>query len=125
MRQTKQRQAILQVIADAEHPLSVEDILSQGESLLPRLGIATVYREVKRLQETGEIHAVALPGGQVRYERRGKHHHHHFQCNRCGAVFDVSGCAGGLEQLLPPGFVLTGHEIFLYGNCPGCSHNTP
>lgn len=120
-RQTKQRQVILQVIAESEHPLSVEDILAQGVSQLPSLGIATVYREIKRLQETGEVHAVSLPGGQVRYERHGKHHHHHFQCNRCGSVFDISGCTGNLEQLLPPGFHLSGHEIFLYGLCPDCA----
>jgi len=30
----------------------------------------------------------------------GKGHHHHFQCERCDRVFDISGCLDNLRRLL-------------------------
>jgi Fur family ferric uptake transcriptional regulator len=83
--------------------------------------MATVYRSVKSLVESGEVVAVELPGEPARYEAAGKHHHHHFHCRTCKKVYEVEGCPGELDALVPKGFELESHELVLYGRCLACN----
>lgn len=120
-RDTAQRRAILQVVQQAKRPLSPQEILERAQGEVPRLGIATVYRTVKAMEESGELIPVDLPGEGRRYEQAGLKHHHHFSCRKCGRVYDLEGCPGNLDRLMPPGFRLERHEILLYGLCNRCS----
>jgi Fur family ferric uptake transcriptional regulator len=120
-RHTRQRAAIRQVIETARRPLSTQEILELAQSSVPGMGIATVYRNVKALLDERDIDQVSLPGEAPRYERARQPHHHHFQCTRCQRVFDVFACPGGIQQMVPPGFVLEHHEVTLYGRCGECS----
>jgi Fur family transcriptional regulator, ferric uptake regulator len=120
IRNTKQRRIIEEVLNEAARPLSVDEILSAAQVAQPSLGIATVYRNVKALLEDGKAEAVDLPGGGTRYELAGKGHHHHFQCRSCGKVFETKPCEGRLRGLVSRQFEITGHDLTLYGRCPGC-----
>ncbi len=121
-RNTSQRGAILESLQQASRPLSPEEVLEQARNQVPGLGIATVYRNIRRMVEEGQLHAVTLPDEPARYELAGKGHHHHFQCRRCQRVFDVHQCPGpgSMEALVPGGFRLESHEIMLYGLCDRC-----
>jgi Fur family ferric uptake transcriptional regulator len=61
-----------------------------------------------------------LPGEAPRYERGGEAHHHHFQCTSCQRVYNLQGCLGGMERLLPRGFRLDSHDLQLTGTCAQC-----
>jgi Fur family ferric uptake transcriptional regulator len=122
-RSTQQRQAISRTITEADRPLSATEILQAASRLSPGLGLATVYRNVNRMVESGEIRPVSLPGAGQRYERAGKGHHHHFHCARCDRVFEVPDCPGDVGALAPRGFKARRHEIILYGLCPSCARN--
>ncbi len=104
----------------AGRPLLPAEILIAGQRDVPALGLATVYRTIKQLLETGEIQLVELPGEPPRYELAGHKHHHHFRCNVCHRVFDVHACPGGMQNLAPRGFIVDGHELTLYGCCSDC-----
>jgi len=119
-RQTQQRPAVRDVLEQADRPLSPQEILGLAQEVQPGMGIATVYRAVKAGVAESWLTLVDLPNGPTRYEPAGKKHHHHFECTACRAVFDVDGCPGGLDKLLPEGYHLTGHEIILYGLCSNC-----
>lgn len=121
LRKTNQREAIRRVFEENHDPLSVQDVLDKAQEYVPRLGIATVYRTLKSLVDEEWLQVVEIPGEASRYERAGKAHHHHFSCSRCERVFDLEGCLGGIDRLLPQGFLLEGHEIFLYGVCADCA----
>ena len=120
-RQTRQREVIVQVLVQAEGPLSAPELLARAQVTLPGLGTATVYRTLKLMQEQGEAHAVHLDGEPL-YESSGRGHHHHFSCNSCGRVFSLSSCPVALPRgtVYPGGFVVEGHEVTLYGRCPAC-----
>ena len=120
-RRTSQRSTIVQVIRDAPGPLRPLEILDLASPIVPTLGIATVYRQLRRLQDAGEVRAVDLGVNDVRYEPTDRGHHHHFLCRECDEAFDIHGCADGIAQLAPPGFELEGHDITLYGQCRDCS----
>lgn len=119
-RRTDQKTAIRDAIKRAERPLTAQEILDAAQEEVPGMGIATVYRNVKALTESGLLHTVDLPGEPSRYEMADLEHHHHFQCETCGRVFDVPGCTGGVRDLVPKGFRLRSHEILMYGRCAEC-----
>ena len=120
-RLTSQRSAIVKVIRDAPGPLRPLEILELASRMVPTLGVATVYRQLKRLQESGEVRAVELGLNDVHYEPTDRGHHHHFLCRECGDAFDIHGCPAGIAKLAPPGFEIDEHEVTLYGRCRNCS----
>jgi Fur family transcriptional regulator, ferric uptake regulator len=120
-RKTKQREALQATLERSERPLSVDELLEAASKRIRGLGVATVYRTVGALLDDGWIEAVEIPGEPTRYERSDKEHHHHFQCENCDRVFDVSGCLDNLRKLVPPKFRIRGHAVALYGLCAGCA----
>jgi Fur family transcriptional regulator, ferric uptake regulator len=119
-RDTQQRRAIRKAFEDAGHPLSPQELLALAQEHVESLGIATVYRNLRTLQESGWLEAVELPGEPARYEVAGKGHHHHFHCRDCDRVYEVDGCPGNLDEVTPQGFQLENHEFVLYGLCDTC-----
>lgn len=119
-RSTKQRAAILTAIQNAGRPLVALEILLAARQEVEGLGLATVYRNLKLLLESGSIITVHLPGDSPRYEAANQSHHHHFQCEACLKVFDIHHCPGDLQPLAPAGFKVERHELTLYGRCANC-----
>lgn len=120
-RKTRQRDAIRSAVSGARRPVGPGEVLQAAQSDVPKLGLATVYRNLRQMQEDGELTAVEVPGQGTLYEPAGLKHHHHFCCRECGKVFDVQGCPGNLDGLVPAGFRLESHELLLYGLCQGCA----
>ena len=120
---TRQTEAISEAIKSAGGPLSIEEILTVASRTVSTLGLRTVYRVVRRLQDEGKIASVSVPGRSDRYEMASiaSKHHHHFHCTACDRFFDLEGCPGGLKKLLPQGFKLQNHELTLSGLCATCS----
>ncbi len=121
-RNTRQRNAILKSIREADGPLSVGEVHGRSRLQIPGLGIATVYRAIKALREDGEVVLVELPGEGPRYEPVGRGHHHHFRCFSCEQTFDLSGCPVGIPRgtTLPGGYTVEDHSLTLYGRCSAC-----
>lgn len=101
--------------------MSPEEVRDLSAKEIPGIGIATVYRNLKSLVESGFLRTVEIPGSPPRYEPADLDHHHHFQCNDCSKVFDIHTCPGDLTGMTPPGFEVTSHAITLYGQCPECN----
>lgn len=122
-RRTHQRRAILRVLNDAAGPLTPQEIHREASAVQEGLGLATVYRNLGRLEDEGRIVAVHLPEDGTRYEPSGRGHHHHFRCRECEGVFELDAdCPVALppELTLPGGFLVQDHALTLYGRCPEC-----
>jgi Fur family transcriptional regulator, ferric uptake regulator len=117
---TRQRQAVQEVLLEQGRPLLPQEVLEAAQAKVPGIGIATVYRTLKGLVETGGVVPVTLPGEAARYELAGKKHHHHFCCTQCNKVFELEGCLPNVAGLAPAGFQTDSHEIVLYGKCTVC-----
>jgi Fur family ferric uptake transcriptional regulator len=120
-RNTQQRDAIRQAIREADRPLSPQELVLAAQEKTPGVGVATVYRTIKKFLEQGWLTSIELPGEPPRYELSGKTHHHHFRCRSCDGVFELPGCALRFEKGLPDGFELEAHEVVLFGRCPECA----
>ncbi len=119
-RKTAQRDAIREVICQANRPLTVEDILEIGRNNVKTLNLATVYRNLKILVDSGWLRIINHPKLGNLYEKAGKGHHHHFHCHDCDRLYEMPGCALNEKKMTPPGFVTEDHEVFLFGLCPAC-----
>lgn len=120
-RNTNQRRAIRDAIANADRPLDIQEILDGAVGQTPGLGVATVYRTIKLLLEEGWITSVSLPGEPPRYELAGKPNHHHFHCRDCGRLFELPVRDELLSGLAPKGFVLDSRDLVLSGHCADCA----
>ena len=119
-RNTPQGAAVRRVFAEADGPLSVQDARERAERLCPGIGIATVYRTLRRLLAEKAVAAVDIPGAGVLYEAAAGLHHHYFVCHACGRAFVLRNCPGHLQAMVPDGFELQRHDIVLHGLCAGC-----
>ncbi len=121
-RVTPQRQAILQVLDDSDRPLNVEEILSKMSG--SPSGIPTVYRNLQQFEAQGWVEPIVGPDQVMRFVRcQSTKHHHHVQCEQCGRMVEVEGCAiakalAALEA--KSGFQITRHQLQLFGLCPKC-----
>jgi len=122
-RRTPQREVIEAVLARTERPLTPQELLSEAQREIPRLGIATIYRALRDGQDAGTIHSVEVQGAAVRYELASHEHHHHFHCSVCAKIFEVHACPGDLQHLAPLGFHVSGHDLTLRGTCRDCGRS--
>jgi Fe2+ or Zn2+ uptake regulation protein len=72
------------------HPTAAE-IHAALQPSLPALALATVYRNLELLVAEGRVHEVPTASGALRYDGR-LDPHDHFECERCGRLFDVRAC---------------------------------
>jgi Fur family ferric uptake transcriptional regulator len=119
-RRTAQKAAVMNVLAEADAPLGVQEILDLASQVTPSISQATVYRVLKSLLKKQTISLVQLPGETPLYEMAGKHHHHFFRCRTCRQMYEVQGCDELIQRLLPDNFTLEDHEVFLFGLCANC-----
>ncbi len=120
-RNTQQKEAIRTAFEQANRPLSPDEVLTLASKKVKQLSIATVYRNISTLVEDAFLLTVDVPGEASRYEIAGKEHHHHFQCDECGKIFELEGCLVKDRPRLPRGFRSTRHEVFVYGHCASCA----
>jgi len=126
VRDTRQREAIRQTLAEARRPLSVSELHQLAQAKVAHLGIATVYRTLKSLHDDDEVVRVELPGRPPRWElapgpQALGRHHHHFLCLTCNKLYEIDSCPADLQRLLPAGYVLQEHDILLRGQCQSCA----
>ena len=124
LKSTAQRSLILDVVLHAQEHLTAEDVHARARDIDSSLGLATVYRNLKLMEEAGLVVSHNYEQAVTRYEiLNDDEHHDHLICERCGAVMEVLD--QGIELLQKRlaerhGFELSGHRMYLYGLCPEC-----
>ncbi len=119
-RNTPQKRAIEEAFKQCNRPLTVPEAHALARQTCARLGVATVYRSVNRLVESGWLKEVCLPNQPIRYERASLGHHHHFHCQECKQVMDSKATYTDIALDVPDGFQVIRHELTFYGICPDC-----
>ena len=120
-RTTQQRKIIEEICFSTTHPLSIDDIEARGKKRLHTLNRVTVYRNLNRMVDAGELNRFSHPEKGTLYEQANRPHHHHFFCKTCDTTFELPGCGLSLEKQTPAGFIVEGHEVFLNGVCATCA----
>ncbi|MEF2678972.1 MAG: transcriptional repressor, partial [Bilophila wadsworthia] len=89
LRNTPQRQQIMEVFFNESGHLTTEEIYDRVRKEDPSLGQATVYRTMKLLCEAGLAREVRFGDGLARYEHAADAHHDHLICENCGRNIEV------------------------------------
>ena len=122
LRLTKQRKAILEVLADAESPASAEETFSS----LPKdtCDLVTAYRCLEQFERARIVErGVRENGTKVYCLSHGHGHHHHLTCRKCGTAERIDLCMGEELEVAAQGFGYTeiSHVMEVFGLCPECS----
>jgi Fur family transcriptional regulator, ferric uptake regulator len=124
LKRSAQRDAVVEVFLRSDSHLSVDDLLQMVRKKNAAVGRTTVYRTLKLLSAAGLAQELHLRG-ETRFEREYKRHHHdHFICNSCGAIFEFS--SDEIERAQDDaaneiGFVIQGHRHQIFGLCSRCA----
>jgi Fur family ferric uptake transcriptional regulator len=124
LKSTRQRSLIIDIFFGMHGHLSVEEVWARVRQDDPRVSVATVYRTMKLLAESGLAHARNFGDGQTRYEPAvGREHHDHLICTRCGTIIEFEN--DQIERMQEAvarrhGFKVTSHKMELYGLCKSC-----
>ena len=108
-RYTSGRRAIIGLLVDAGHPVSIGDIADR----LPDLPRSSAYRHLLDLQVAGVVRRVAANDEFARYELAEEltEHHHHLLCTHCGKVIDVTPSPPSNATWPPPSRSLPGGRV--------------
>ncbi|MEP6908800.1 MAG: Fur family transcriptional regulator [Actinomycetota bacterium] len=121
-RLTPQRRAVLDAIEAFGGRFTALELFERARHAAPRLGLATTYRTLELLRQTGSLHALAVDGRPA-YVRCGPEHHHHLVCLSCGSVEDTELCSTPSQRDLTRrhGFRAESHELEIFGTCRRCA----
>jgi Fur family transcriptional regulator, ferric uptake regulator len=123
VRATQRRVEVLEELARERDDLTAQALWHRLRDRGSPAGLATVYRTLSLLSETGVIDTLSHHGGEQCYRLCGDHHHHHLLCSACHRVVEVGQCdlGGWLDDVAARyGFVATAHQIEITGICSSC-----
>lgn len=119
-RTTAQLSAVLDVVRAAHDHPSADQILKRVRKRLPRVSLGTVYRNLQKLVDQGEIRLLELANDATRFDGMTGDHDH-FVCDGCGGVTDLLRRAAPVKaQLGRQGFAVRSCVLTYYGTCPRC-----
>jgi Fe2+ or Zn2+ uptake regulation protein len=121
---TPQRQRIFRALQGNEQHPSAEMVHGSVLADMPTVSLKTVYQTLHELAELGEISALDLGTGMVRFDPNVETPHHHLVCRSCGKVRDVFVAIDGLR--VDPddalGYEVASAEVVFRGLCDECRH---
>ena len=122
IRNTVQRQIVLDAVKKLNTHPSFEEIYTVVHNDHPSISKSTVYRNLRHLEEGGNLRYISMPEGPARYDARCCSHYH-FECGGCKKIFDVEieyqNKINDLVQRMH-GFDVGGHDVVFTGLCTTC-----
>ncbi len=124
LKHSRQRDRIVETFLGMGGHVSVDELVARVRRLDPRISVATVYRTMKLLADSGLAVPRQFGGGQTRYEAAGgRPHHDHLICTRCGEIVEFANeRIESLQEVIARrhGFEVESHKLELYGRCARC-----
>lgn len=127
VKNTKQRQYILEALTDCTEPLTAEEIYRRALKKCPNMAITTVYRNLEMLVNNRRVNKIIYSDATARYEyiKQGDSHSHFLVCVGCNRAFPLEECPLKIDGIKEStGFTVTGHNIEIYGYCRDCRMRT-
>jgi Fe2+ or Zn2+ uptake regulation protein len=122
-RVTTQRRLVLDVLSAADGHLDASEIYERAHHRDPRLSLATVYRTLKALGESGVVRQLHLAGERHYYELDRQDRHAHLVCAVCGRVWEVDSAdlaRAAREAGQDVGFQAATARVEVIGLCADC-----
>lgn len=88
LKKSKQRDTILKTLCELKTHPTAEELYDLVKERIPRLSLATVYRNLELLSEMGHVQKLDTGGRQKRFDGDPSDHLH-VVCVVCGRVSDI------------------------------------
>lgn len=124
VKRTRQRESVLRVLERSERPLSASEIRSEIEKDGEAVWLSTVYRVLELFGEKKLVKKADVMNREMAvYELDRPEHKHYAVCVSCHKIIPMENCP--MECFKPEmedeGFLVTGHNLVLYGFCKDCA----
>ena len=123
-RYSKQRESILNLLSDLKTHPTAEWLYQELKSENENISLATVYRNLKQLSQSGEIQSFETKDRTEHYDACIDLHYH-FVCEKCKKIFDLDipplksldedvkkNCEHDIKE----------HSLIFYGECCECKN---
>lgn len=124
-RMTRQRAAVFELLEDTSSFRSAQQLHAALADSGHSVGLATVYRTLTALAESGEIDVLRADDGESLFRRCVRtEHHHHLVCRECGKTVEIA--ANTVERWATRvaqehDFVDVDHTAEIFGLCAPCA----
>ena len=121
-RMTNQRRVILEELKKLRSHPTAEDLHQLVRRRLPKISMATVYRNLEILCSEGLAQKMDMAGPQRRFDGDTSNHYH-VRCVACGRVEDVDfDPIPDIEQTIGDrsAYKVLSHRLEFIGLCPEC-----
>lgn len=117
LRITKPRQIILAIVHGSGGHLDATEIHGRAVAMDHRISLATVYRTVRVLEESGALQRHAFAGGPARFEPPSDHHDHLIDIETGEVIEFASARIEALQEEIAAllGYEIVHHRLELYG----------
>lgn len=125
LRMTHQREIILKELKKFPHHPTADELYERVKKRLPRISLATVYRNLETLSKAGLVKKIAISGRQKRFDPDPRPHSHVY-CVACHRVDNIEPNPAIDLSKLPldnRGYEIAGCRIEYFGLCPDCGKN--
>lgn len=126
-RLTRQRKLVLDIIQSSQEHLDAEGIYQYAQMRDKKISLATVYRALAYLKETGLVQDHSLGQDHAHFEPAQAEPHYHFTCKKCGQIieFEAPQVIEVIRSLYDSRHLLvTEVHLLLSGYCNLCHPST-
>ena len=123
-RSTRQFQAVLAELGQSDDFRSAQDIHAGMRARGASVGLATVYRALQSLVDSGRADVLRTDAGEAVYRECGETHHHHLVCRSCSKAVEIQGPAveRWADQIADKhGFTDVSHTVEVFVTCTDCA----
>ena len=117
-----QTEVILKQLQDSHQHLTADELYERVKKFMPRISLATVYRNLETLSEAGIIGKLEISGRQKRFDA-DVHPHDHIFCLQCHRVDNIEfdrNLVNPAAVASDKGYRITGYRVEFVGVCPAC-----
>jgi len=122
-RHTRQKQAIMDFLMSVETHPTADEIFNQIRRDLPRISLATVYRNLNTMVTEGKVIELHTSRNLSRYDANTRGHAH-FICDNCEVILDLPLPFIETDTLTREGHRIHDTRLNLHGICRDCLSST-
>ena len=129
LKSSKRRDLIFYHITQIQGHFTADEIYQALFKTDPEIGIATVYRTIRLLVDSGILleHTFGEKKGFYEVVDTNSKHHDHLICNNCGKIIEFQSdiIEDNIERIAEQHqFIIKSHKLEIYGICSKCQQKS-
>jgi len=121
-RRTAQKDAVRRALDEESGFISAQQLHQRLSDTGTSVGLATVYRQLNSLVDSGLADAIPVAGGQLFRACEQRVHHHHLVCESCGKAVEIDPPSEKWIRAVAQehDFTVSRHVFEVFGLCVVC-----